>query len=332
MEEANGDLLSSFVFLLCISAQEKDIHTHSLKSQGCHMLREWDFHLFLKLAVTAGAQPAVCELKRFLLTAHWVCPSVPHFFAFTAVYFCIPVQQTPTEQHLVCWFFVSAAHLLFCFFSTLSLVQHPTSHECKPAEGLCQEAQSSLPSGVPEQALDPFAQCLAKMGMDDVDSVGWRLLVLSGMVSLMCVVFPSMLLVSAPPACGSSHSEVARAVAAKRGFFFPQVLCQMPPTIVSVLASHCGSGARHCPGALALMPGCLPPTEGSPTRGSAAACPQHCLLHPRHFGMDTQHHLPKGSHVYFIFFNFNFFFLNPLKRTCFGGHWPYDSCVCSCRY
>lgn len=144
----------------------------------------------------------------------------PIFFAFNAVYFCIPVQQTPTEQHLVCWFFVSAAHLLFCFFSTLSLVQHPTSHECKPAEGLCQEAQSSLPSGVPEQALDPFAQCLAKMGMDDVDNAGWRLLVLSGMVSLMCVVFLSMLPVSAPPACGSSHSEVARAVAAERGFFF----------------------------------------------------------------------------------------------------------------
>lgn len=184
------------------------------------MLREWDFHLFLKLAVTAGAQLAVYEIKRFLLTAHSVCPSVPHFFAFTAVYFCIPVQQTPTEQHLVCWFFVSAAHLLFCFFSTLSLVQHPTSHECKPAEGLCQEAQSSLPSGVPEQALDPFAQCLAKMGMGDVDNAGWRLLVLSGMVSLMCVVFLSMLLVSAPPACGSSHSEVARAVAAERGFFF----------------------------------------------------------------------------------------------------------------
>lgn len=37
LEEANGDLLSSFVFLLCISAQEKDIHVHSLKSHGCHM-------------------------------------------------------------------------------------------------------------------------------------------------------------------------------------------------------------------------------------------------------------------------------------------------------
>lgn len=185
------------------------------------MLRERDFHLLLKLAVTAGAQPAaaVCELKRFLLTAHWVCPSVRHFFAFTTVYFCISLQQTPTEQHLVWFFFVSAAHL-FCFFFTLSLVQHPTSHECKTAEGLCQEAQSSLPSGVPEQALDPFAHCLAKMGMDDVDNAGWRLLVLSGMVSLMCVVFPSMLPVSAPPACGSSRSEVARAVAAKRGFFF----------------------------------------------------------------------------------------------------------------
>lgn len=71
LEEANGDLLSSCVFLLCISAQEKDIHTRSLKSQGCHALRERDFHLLLKLAVTAGAQPAaaVCELKRFLLTA-----------------------------------------------------------------------------------------------------------------------------------------------------------------------------------------------------------------------------------------------------------------------
>lgn len=71
LEEANGDLLSSFVFLLCISAQEKDIHTHSLKSQGCHAIREWDFHLLQKLAVTAAAQPAavVCELKMFLLTA-----------------------------------------------------------------------------------------------------------------------------------------------------------------------------------------------------------------------------------------------------------------------
>lgn len=145
---------------------------------------------------------------------------MPHLFAFAPVYFCIPVQQTPTEQHLVCWLFVSAAHSLFCFFFTLSLVQHPTSHECKPAEGLCQEAQISLPSGVPEQALDPFAQCLAMMGMDDVDNTGWRLLVLSGMVSLMCVVFLSILRVSAPPACGRSRSEVAHAVAAKRGFFF----------------------------------------------------------------------------------------------------------------
>lgn len=35
LEEASGDLLSSFVFLFCIAAQEKDIHTRSLKSLGC---------------------------------------------------------------------------------------------------------------------------------------------------------------------------------------------------------------------------------------------------------------------------------------------------------
>lgn len=122
------------------------------------------------------------------------------------------------------WFVVAAAHPLFCCFSTLSPVQHPTSYipipECKPAEGLCQEAQSSLPSGVPEWALDPFSQCLAKMAMDDVDNAAWRLLVLSGMVSLMCVVFPSMIPVLMPLACGSSHTEVAHAVAAERIFLF----------------------------------------------------------------------------------------------------------------
>lgn len=144
---------------------------------------------------------------------------MPHFFPLPQVFFCIPVQKTPTEHHLVCWFLVSAAHPLFCFFSKLSPVQHPTSHipipEHKPAKGLCQEAQSSSPSGVPERVPDPFAQCLAKMEMDDVDNAGWRLLVLSGMVSLMCVVLLSILPVSAPPACGSSRSEVAHAVAAK---------------------------------------------------------------------------------------------------------------------
>lgn len=93
--------------------------------------------------------------------------------------------------------------------SPLSSIPPVPIPECRPEEGLCQEAQSSLPSGVAEWGLDPFAQCLAKMGMDDVDNAGWRLLVLSGMVSLMCVVFPSILRVSAPLACGSSHSEVA---------------------------------------------------------------------------------------------------------------------------
>lgn len=220
------------------------------------------------------------------------------------LYSCTADPNSTTFGLLVFLFLLhilSSAHPLFCFFSTLSPVQHPTSHECKPAEGLCQEAQSSLPSGVPERALDPFAQCLAKMEMDDVDNAGWRLLVLSGMVSLMCVVLPSMLPVSAPPACGSSRTEVAHAVAAKRGFFFPQVLCQTPPTIVSVLASHCGSGTRHCPGALALVPSSH---QNPPTRGSTAACPQECLLHLRHFGMDTQHCLPKGSHFFILFFLF----------------------------
>lgn len=145
---------------------------------------------------------------------------MPHFLSLPQFIFVFLYSRPRLNNIWFVGFFVSAAHHLFCFFSTLSPVQHPTSHECKPAEGLCQKAQSSLPSGVPERALDPFAQCLAKMEMDDVDNAGWRLLVLSGMVSLMCVVLPSILPVSAPPACGSSRSEVAHAVAAKRGFFF----------------------------------------------------------------------------------------------------------------
>lgn len=199
------------------------------------------------------------------------------------------------------WFVVSAAHPLFCHFSTLSPVQHPTSQvptpECKPAEGLCQEAQSSLPSSVPEQALDPFAQCLAKMPMDDVDNAAWRLLVLSGMVSLMCVVFPSMLPVSAPLACESSHTEVAHAVAAEKIFLFLRssakrlqpLFLSSPPTV----------GLEQ---GTALMPGCPPPTKILQQGGlqqlalSTASCTQGTLgwTHSTTF-------LPKGSHFFFVF-------------------------------
>lgn len=76
----------------------------------------------------------------------------------------------------------------------------------------------------------------------------------------------SILPIPVPLACGSSPSEVAHAVAVKKGnfknfffIFFPQVLCQTPPTIVSVLASRCGSGARRCPSAPTAT--CPPPTK-----------------------------------------------------------------------
>lgn len=129
-------------------AQEKDIHTHSLKPQGCHALREWDFHLLLKLAVTAGAQPAaaVCELKRFLLTAYWVCPSVPHFFLPLPQFIFVFLYSRPQLNNI---FFVG-----FCFSCTSSLLlllyplPCPASHQSR-----VQACWGALPGGTKLTAL-----------------------------------------------------------------------------------------------------------------------------------------------------------------------------------
>lgn len=125
---------------------------------------------------------------------------------------------------------------------------------------------------------------LVKMG---TDNAGWRLLVLAVMVSLMCVVFPY-----SPFQC---HGHVGAApvkwpmqsLQREKSFF--------PSGPLPNASDHC-----FCP--------CLPlwvwnkalPWRPSPDarvssshqnplrRRSTAACLQRCLLHPRHFGMDTE--------------------------------------------
>lgn len=122
-------------------------------------------------------------------------------FPLTAPQFCTftpstPLLQIQTEQHLVCGFCCLSS---FCLISPspFSSPVHPITHvpvpEQKPPRGCAggkpgaSLAWSSCPFGIPEQALDPFAQRLVEVG---TDNMGWRLLVLAVTVSLMCVVFP----------------------------------------------------------------------------------------------------------------------------------------------
>lgn len=62
-----------------------------------------------------------CSLWAWDVSAYCMLslPFCAPFFVFTPVYFCILVQQTPTEQHLVCWFFC------FCCTSSLLLLLYP---------------------------------------------------------------------------------------------------------------------------------------------------------------------------------------------------------------
>lgn len=106
LEEANGDLLSSFVFLLCISAQEKDIHACSLQSQGCRVLENristscpswlrWLRH---------NSPLQFMSSRGFHLLRDGFALLRPNSLPLPLVYFCTAVLQTQTEQLLVCCF------------------------------------------------------------------------------------------------------------------------------------------------------------------------------------------------------------------------------------
>ena len=128
LEEANGDLLSSFVFLLCISAQEKDIHTHSSKSQGCHVLENGISTSCPSWLRRLGHTPLMqfVSLRSFHLLHDGFALLRPSSLPLPLFYFCTSVLQTQTEQHLVCCFCCLSSSCLFL----PSALSSPSASHC----------------------------------------------------------------------------------------------------------------------------------------------------------------------------------------------------------